>query len=326
MKRALLALLLGTYVGIAHAEQSQPLVLVKAISLDGVDGRIDHLYADPANDRLYVAALTNDSLEVIDLKLGKRVRSVRGPGGPQGITVLPDSHEVVVASGEDGVFRLFDATLNLVRFINELEDADNVRYDSTSKHVYLGYGKAIAAIDPKGPSKISEIALDSHPESFQVEKDGNSIYVNLPETHEVVVCDKNTNQVTARWELADVRDNFPMALDEKNHRLFIVSRNPAKLLVYDTNYGSYIGRVDCAGDADDVYYDAERKFIYITGGQGYITVVSEEDPYLFKMVATIPSAAGARTSCFDPTTGTLYVAVPHRRRQPAEIWVYRARP
>lgn len=319
-------LLFLLFFAAAYSSQAQPLVRVKTIPLSGIEGRIDHMCVDAQNERLYVTALTNDSLEVIDLKLGKRTRSVSGPRGPQGVMVLPESHELVVASGEDGVIRLYDEKLNLLRFLNELKNADNVRYDSASKRVYLGYGKALAVIDPSGPSKLAETPLPGHPESFLVEKDGGNIYVNLPGSREVVVIDKVSNQITTRWKLLEARENFPMGMDEKNHRLFVGCRIPAKMLIYDTTNGSYVGKVDCTGDADDIHFDSERKRIYITGGQGYITVINEVDPYLFKGLASIPTAVDARTSCFEPTTGTLYVAVPHQGKQSAAIWVYQARP
>ena len=325
-RTVLLALLFGACLGAAHAGEPQPLVFVKTIPLSGIDGRIDHMCVDTQNDRLFVAALMNDSLEVIDLKLDKRVRSVPGLRGVQGVMVLPESHEIVVASGEDGVLRIYDEKLSLVRFLGELKNADNVRYDSVTNRAYLGYGKSLAVIDPKIPAKIADIALDGHPESFQIEKDGNNIYVNVPGSQEIVVIDKVSSQITAHWKLLEARENFPMALDEKNHRLFVGCRNRAKVLIYDTKYGSYIGKVDCVNEADDLFYDAQRKRIYVTGGQGYVTVISQVDPYLYKVVANITTSAEARTSCFEPTTDTLYVAAPHHRNQPAAIWVYKARP
>jgi DNA-binding beta-propeller fold protein YncE len=324
-KLTLFALLLGLCVGASHAGQPEPLVLVKAISLGAVDGRLDHLCVDPQNERLYVAALTKDSIEVVDLKLGKHERSVPGLGGPQGVAVVPTTQEVVVGSGEDGVCRIYDRTLNLVRILSELPDSDCVRYDIASQRVYLGYGNALAEIDPAGPTKKSEVPLEGHPESFQIEKNGNRIFVNVPQSREVVIIDRNSAKITARWPVLEARENFPMALDEKNHRLFVGCRKPAKVLIYDTTYGSYIGKVDCVGDADDLYYDSERRMIYVTGGQGYITVINEVDPYLYKVVANISTSPGARTSYFEPAAATLYVAVPERRDQPAGIWAYKVR-
>jgi hypothetical protein len=239
--------------------------------------------------------------------------------------VLPDSHEVVVASGEDGVLRFFDKSLNLLRILGALKNADNVRYDNATGRVYLGYGKALAVIDPKIPAKLADIPLGGHPEAFQVEKDGNNIFVNVPESREVAVIDKVSLQITAHWKLLEARENFAMALDEADHRLFVGCRTPAKLLVYDSKSGSYAGKADCAGDVDDIQYDTGRRRVYATGGQGYITVVSQVDPYLYKVLANISTSLEARTSCFEPTTGTLYLAVPHHRDQSAEIRIYKAR-
>jgi DNA-binding beta-propeller fold protein YncE len=298
---------------------------VQTISLGALDGRLDHMCMDVQNNLLYVAALTHNSLEVVDLKQGKRVHSVTDPKGPQGVMLLPESHEIVVSSGADGVFRVYDDKPNLVRFLGELKNADNVRYDGASGRVFLGYAKALAVIDPKIPSKLANIPLGGHPESFQVEKDGSNIYVNVPEAREVVVINKGSLQITAHWQMLEARENYPMALDETNHRLFVGCRSRAMVLIYDTKSGSYVGKVDCVNDADDLQYDSEHKRILVTGGQGYITVIKQVDPYLYKAEANITTSVGARTSCFEPSTGTLYLAVPHHRDQPAEIWVYKAR-
>lgn len=310
----------------AHAGWTQPLERVQTISLGALEGRIDHMCLDAQNNRLLVAALANNSLEVVDLKQCKRVLSVTDPKGPQDVMILPESREVVVTSGADGVLRIYDDKLHLVRFLGRLKNADNVRYDSASGRIFLGYGKALAVIDPKIPSKIAEVPLGGHPESFEVEKDGKNIFVNVPEAREVVVINKDTLQIAAHWQLLEARENFPMALDETNHRLFVGCRSRAKVLVYDTKSGSYVGKVDCVSDADDLHYDAEHKRVYVTGGQGYITVIGQVDPYLYKAEASITTSAGARTSCFDPASGTLYLAVPRHRDQSAAIWVYKARP
>ncbi len=323
---AFFAFLLGASLGAAHAEEPPPFVLVKTISVSGLKGRIDHMCIDTQKERLYIAALSNDSLEVIDLSAGKWMRSIPGIRGPRGVMVLPESHEVVVTSGEDGAFRLYDEKLNLLRFLNGLIEAGNVRYDSATDRAYLGYGEALAVIDPKSQTKLVDVPLSGHPESFQVEKDGGSIYVNIPESQEVAVIDKGSLKITAHWKLPEARANFPMALDETHHRLFIGCRKPAKVLIYDTKNGSYVGKVNCVEDADDISYDNERKRVYVTGGQGLITVIVEVDPYLYRVSAIIPTAEGARTSCFEPATGTLYVAVPHSRKQRAEIRVYKAQP
>ena len=71
-----------------QAPSSQaPLVLVRTIELPNVDGRIDHLAADLVALRLYVAALGNNTVEVLDLKNGTHEKSLAGFREPQGIAV-----------------------------------------------------------------------------------------------------------------------------------------------------------------------------------------------------------------------------------------------
>ena len=110
-----------------------------------------------------------------------------------------------------------------------------------------------------------------------------------------------------------------MALDEANHRLFVGTRNPAKLLIFDTDSGKEITRLDSSGDADDIYYNAKNKRIYVSGGEGAISVFEQQDPDTYSLLGKVDTAEGARTSLFVPDSDTLYVAVPHRGSQQAEI-------
>jgi hypothetical protein len=164
--------------------------------------------------------------------------------------------------------------------------------------------------------------LDGHPESFQLEANGTRIFVNIPSAHQIAVIDRQKRTVLVTWPVPGARANFPMALDEANHRLFVGCREPAKLIVFDTESGNTVTRFDCAGDTDDVFYDAARRRIYISGGAGSISVFEQSDPDHYKLLATVPTAAGARTSLFDPDYGRLFVAVPHRGQRKAEVRVF----
>jgi len=303
----------------------EPLKQVQTIPLPGVEGRIDHMAIDSDGQRLFVAALGNNTVEVIDLGAGKRIDSLKGFQEPQGIAVVPDSRRVVVASGQDGRGRVFDESLKLVSEIKNLDDADNVRYDKKAKHIIVGFGNgALAIIDPQSAAKIGEIKLDGHPESFQLEKRGTRIFVNVPSAGHVAVVDRAKSAVVARWPLKAASSNFPMALDETNHRLFIGSRKPAKLLVLDTETGATGTTVDVSGDTDDLFYDETRQRIYVSGGDGTITAVAQKNPDSYEVLQKVPTGAGARTSLFDRKSGLLYVAVPHRGPQQAELRVFEA--
>lgn len=298
-------------------------VLKQTIPLAGVEGRIDHMAIDQKGNRLYVAALGNDTVEVVDLAAGKRVQTLKGFQEPQGITVAPGTRHVVVASGGDGKVRVYDAALKPVARIDHLEDADNVRYDPGSKLAVIGYGSgALLFIDPKSGAKVREIGLDAHPESFQLEEQGSRVFVNVPGAQEIEVVDRSKGTVVARWPLTAARGNFPMALDEADHRLFVGCRRPAKLLVLNTENGKTVAMLDIVRDSDDVYYDTANRQIYITGGGGEITVISRKSADAYAVAGQVTTASGARTSLFSAGSQTLYVAVPHRGSQAAELRVF----
>lgn len=311
----------------ADSANSTAFVPVDSVPLNGVEGRIDHLILDPGINRLYVAALGNGTVEVIDLAAGKRVHTIDGLAEPQGVVFVPGSNLLLVSGGGDGVCRVYDRSFKLLGAVSGLGDADNVRLDTTNERVWVGYGGgALAAIDPTGPAKTLEIRLDGHPESFQLETNDARVFVNVPSANEVVVADRKYGKVLDRWRLSDARVNFPMALDEMNHRLFVGCRRPAKMLVLDTESGRTVAAVDTSGDADDIYYDAARKRVYLSGGEGYVTVYEQTDPDHYALVDRVATASGARTSLFDPQTDRLFVAAPHRGGQQAKILIYKAQP
>jgi len=137
------------------------------------------------------------------------------------------------------------------------------------------------------------------------------------------VIDREKRAVIAKWPVRDAEANFPMALDEADHRLFIGCRKPAKVLVLDTETGKSVASVECCGDTDDLFYDPARKRLYVTGGDGFISVIARgDDADHYRLLGNTPTAAGARTSFYVPEKGLLYVAVPHRGSQRAELRVY----
>ena len=166
----------------AIASAAEPLRLVETIPLPGVEGRIDHLAADPDGQRLFVAALGNNTLEVVDLAAHKVVHSIGGLHEPQGVAFLKDHSLLAVANGEDGACRFFDSkSFQLIDTINFQADADNVRYDPTNQRLYVGFGNgAMGVIDANGRKRLADIKLSAHPESFQLERKGMRIFVNIP--------------------------------------------------------------------------------------------------------------------------------------------------
>jgi DNA-binding beta-propeller fold protein YncE len=306
---------------------AEPMAFVRTIELPRVEGRIDHLAFDASTVRLYVAALGNNSVEVLDVGMPSHLKSVSGFREPQGIAVIPEIKSVAVANGQgDGLQLLGADDYRAGPMIRLGDDADNIRYDASAKRVYVGFGGgALAAIDPVTARVIGEAKLAGHPESFQLERGGSRIFVNVPSAGQIAVVDRSSMKVTATWPVSFASANYPMALDEANHRVFVGCRRPAKALVFDTNSGKQTASFDIVGDTDDLFYDAVRKRVYVTGGEGYLDVVQDEGANGFGRLAHIPTAAGARTSLFVADQNRLYLAVPHRGSQKAEVRVFEAR-
>jgi len=326
MRRILCALIAALgFMPAAFGQEA--LTLVRTIELPRVEGRIDHLAIDATNQRLFVAALGNNTVEVVDLRMATHARSLPGFHEPQGIALDPESKAVAVANGQSGDLVMLDSTdFHRTKTIPLGEDADNVRYDAATKRLYVGYGSgALAVIDATNGRRLGEVKLAGHPESFQLETSGPRIFVNVPDASQIAVVDRNALKVLATWPVAGAASNFPMALDEAGHRLFIGCRRPAKVLVYDSSSGKQAGSFDIVGDTDDIFYDATRKRLFVTGGDGFADVVQEVDAGHFSRVVHLPTAAGARTSLFVPMQNRLYVAVPHRGNQRSEIRIYESR-
>ncbi len=308
----------------AYTETITPLRLAQTIPMPGVVGRIDHMAIDVKGHRLFVVALGNNSLEILDLQAGKHTYRIRGLKEPQGVVYIPELNKIFVTNGGDGTCQIFDGdSFRLVETVKFSDDADNIRYDPRTKRIYVGYGSgALGTIDASSGKHIGDVRLAGHPESFQLEEAGPRIFVNVPTVNQIAVVDRIKRALIATWPLVDARSNFPMALDETNHRLFIGCRQPPKILVYDTESGREITSLDIAGDVDDIFHDAANKRIYASCGEGFVSVFQKENTDHYAPLARIPTAPGARTSLYVPEQKRLYLAIPRHGGHQAEISIY----
>jgi DNA-binding beta-propeller fold protein YncE len=319
----------GTKTAVAASQaptrELAPLQLIQRIPVPGVTGRIDHFTAFPKRRLLIFAALGNNSMEIVNTFQAKVVQSVKGLNEPQGVLYVPGLDKIFVANAGSGVVKVYDGKTYALRksiALGEESDTDNLRWDEDSKRVFVGIVGGIAMIDAATEARVGKDLKGSggHSESFQLEKKGSRIFVNVPDDGSVVnVIDRKSGELT-KWGLNGVKANYPMALDEDDHRLFVVTRRPPFVMILDTDTGKEVARVPVGGSCDDVYYDAERKRIYAIGGEGFISVVQQNDPDHYALSANIPSAVGVRTGIFFGTS--LYVGVPASGLEPAQIWNY----
>src|SRR6266446_7039564 len=286
----------------AHAEE-KTLNLNQTIPLPGVEGRIDHLALDTT---------------------GQRLHSITGLGAPQGIAYIAELNRIFIANDKGGICKIYDGKSFLqISELNFEDDADNVRYDGATRKIYVGFGSGgIAVVNAPDGKQIGSIKLSAHPEAFELEKNGKRIFVNVPNSRHVAVIDREKGEVVATWKTNLAFGNFPMALDDANHRLFIGCRLPPKLVVLTTETGEVVAKLDISGDPDDVFYDNKRRRIYAICGAGKIDIIEQTDPNTYAASSKVDTADGARTGLFVSERDTLFVAVPHRGSHPAEVRAY----
>jgi DNA-binding beta-propeller fold protein YncE len=279
---------------------------------------------------VFATVFGNDTVEVLQLERAKRINTISGAfNRPQAALYMPDLNRLAVSNSEDGTVRIFDGdSFKLIDTIKFPDDADNMRYDPAAKRVYVGYGEgAIGVFDATTNKRLEDYPLGVHPESFQLEQKGPRIFVNLASVSQVAVIDRKTRKIT-KWQLTEAGTNFPMALDEEHHRLFVAARRPARLLVLDIDSGMVIASLPGAADTDDMWYDSTRRRIYVPSGEGYMYCYQQIDADHYKRLAKIPTAIGARTSAYAGQVGkhnSLYLAVPARVFKGAELWIYETR-
>ncbi len=309
----------------AVAKESKYIKLAEKIPLPNVKGRIDHLAIDLKNKRLFAAALGNNTVEVIDLNIGRKVHTIKGLNEPQGVIYIPQDNIIYISNGGSGECSIFD--VNSFKLINSIklgDDADNMRYDPNANLIYVGYGNgAIGIIDGAARKQINDIMLPGHPEAFELEKNSSKIFVNIPATRQIAVIDRQNLVVERFIDIKDARENFPMALDETNHRLFVGCRRPARLIIFDTQSETEVYHLDIDKDADDIFLDSTNKRIYVSCGSGFIDIIQQTSDSEYNLIEQFPTEPGARTSLFVPELQIIFLAVPAKWNRPAEIQNYK---
>jgi YVTN family beta-propeller protein len=281
---------------------------------------------DLKRQRLFVTELGNDSVGVVDLARRTVLRTVAGLKEPQGVGYEPTTDTLFVANARDGAVQLFDG--NDYKPTGRIElgnDADNVRIDAATKRVVVGYGGgALAILDPQTRSKVGDIPLKAHPESFQIEADSGRIFVNVPDAHAVAVADRSSEKQVATWP-TDQGANFAMTLDRARGQILLVFRSSSRLVAFAMSDGKPVSSVETCGDVDDLFVDPKRSRIYVSCGAGFVDVF-EANGSANQRIAHVPTVGGARTSLFVPEIDRLFVAVRAKGAEPAAIWVFRPMP
>jgi DNA-binding beta-propeller fold protein YncE len=319
------------------AQESVPLKLLDTIPLPGLkDGDFDHFTPDVDGHRLFLTAEENGKVQVFDANTNKLIHIIEDLKAPHAILYRADLKKLFIVDGDDSAVKVYDSdSFQMSGQIKVDIDADSIAYDPATKRLYVVAGgraahtpySLISVIDTDAPKKLRDIKINSnHVEAIVLEKSGPRMFCNITSLGAVGVLDRNKSALQATWPLpAGVKQNVAMGLDEPDHRLFVVTRGPGKLVVFDSDNGKVVASVPAVDLVDDMSYDAKRKRLYLAGDQ-FVDVFEQKDADHYALLAKIPGSFRAKTGLLVPEWNRYYLAVPHHENHEAEVRVYEVQP
>ena len=326
--------LLSLWVLSSLAQEAQALRLVQTIPMPNVKGRIDHMDVDVNGQRLFVAGLENGSVEIVDLKAGKWLKTIPGFQKPQGIAYVASLNKLFVASGDDGMMRVFQAdSLKLLDSIRLESGPNRVTYDPKKELLYVGYdgkdgGKdygEIGIVDANANKHLGDVRIGGHPAELLLDKSGKTLFVFLSRVSKIQVIDTQKREVGATWPVSSQRPG-DAALDESTQRLLIGTRTPPQVVAMDSLTGKEVANLPTVEGMDGVYFDSVRKRVYVSGGRdfdvGSIFVYQQKDADHYELLGKVPTHPGAGTSLWSPELNRYFVAAPARDGGDAVILVF----
>jgi len=325
------------FASIARAQDHTPLKLVATIPLPGLhDGDFDHFAPDVAGHRLFLTGEENDEVLVLDTNANTLIHTMEATKAPHAILYRADMKKLFVVEGDASAVRVYDSdTYKQAGEIKVSIDADSIAYDPGTNYLYVVNGgreahtpySLISVVDTNSSQKLRDIKINSnHVEAIVLEKSGPRLFCNITGQNAVGVMNRDKDSLTSTWSLppGDIQ-NVAMALDDANHRLFVVTRKPGKLIVLNSDNGKLIADLPAVGFVDDLSYDATHKRLYLAGDQ-FVDVFEQKDADHYTLLAKIPGSFRAKTAILVPELNRYYLAVPHHEKKDAEVRVYEVQP
>jgi DNA-binding beta-propeller fold protein YncE len=319
------------------AQQKNPLKLTHITPLPELhDGDFDHFLADVAGNRLFATAEENSKVLVFDLKSDKLLYTISDLKAPHSLLYRPDLKKLFVVDGDLGEVKIYDTTsYQPAGSIKLREGADASTYDPSTKCLYVVNGgkdaklpnSYITIINTDTGKTLGEIKMDSNDvESMVFEKAGPRMFVNVRGNNTVEVFDRAKQTLLATWPVSEVATKpTAIAFDEGSHRLFVGTRDPARLIVLDSDSGKIVANYPAAAMVDDMAYDGKHKRIYFAGTE-FLDVFQQADANHYDHIGHISTAFRAKTALLIPELNKYYLGVPHHDKQVAELRVYEVLP
>jgi len=279
--------------------------VAKTIKLGG-DGGWDYVALDTAGHRLFIAR--QNRVMVVDQESGRLLAEIPGLDRAHGIAFAYQAGHGFATSGRDSAVTMFDLkTLKVLGHTTVAPDDDAILFDLASQHVFTFNGDAHSAsvLDPASGARVGTIDLGTGPE-FGVSAGDGSLYVNLEDAGAVAQLDAAALRVTRRWSLAPCESPSGLAIDRAHHRLFSVCRNKV-MAISDATAGKLITTLPIGGGVDAAAFDPGTGLAFASNGDGTLTVVREDGPDAFHVVANVPTRQGARTMALDERSHRVYL-------------------
>ena len=323
MKLTTIALCIGVSAAtLPAAAAPQALRLVGRTELPGYTGDFDHFAYDRSGNRLWLAAEDHGTLDLFDLKTAKLRKSFKGVvDTPHGILYVEEKGRLIITdSGGAGLTKLVDAKTHQLKGTLKLAApaADAMGYDPSTKRLYIVNGGRdaklqetyLSAVDPVTLERLGDLKFDTDKvEAMAIEAKGERLYINVTGKNYLAVVNKLTLKTITTWPIHEAEQNAPLAFDEPNRRLFVITRKPGKLIVLNADTGATIASFKAPERCDQVIWDAANRRIYALGGEGYIGVFEQKNPDTYAELDRVTTAAGAKTGILVPELKRLYVAV-----------------
>lgn len=289
---------------LAAPAAAQSYHVAKTFTLGG-DGGWDYIALDTVGHRLFVAR--QNRVMVIDPESGKLLGEIPGLNRAHGVAFSYTTGKGFATSGGDSSVVVFDLkSLQVLGRTTAAVDADAVIFDPFSKHVFTFNGDANSstAIDAASGQRIGNIPLGGAPE-YGVSGGDGKLYVNLEDSSMVDEIDAVTMKVTRRWSLAPCQSPSGLAIDRVHHLLFSGCHNQV-MAISDATAGKVVGTAPIGQGVDACRFDAGTELAFASNGDGTLTVIHEDSPTKFTVVANVQTKRGARTMELDPKTHRVF--------------------
>jgi YVTN family beta-propeller protein len=304
MRKILLPVLVSLAVATCRADE--PYHFVKEIPVSG-DGGWDYCSVDSVAQRLYVSHATR--VVVIDLARDQVCGEITNTPGVHGVAIAPGLGLGVTSNGREDKAGIVDLkTLQTISKVDTAQGPDGMLYDPGRKEAYLFCGRAQSAtvVDVKTAKVVATIPLGGRPEFAAVDPEAGRVYDNLEDRSQVAVIDAKSHQVVTNWPIAPGEEGSGMAIDAKNHRLFLGCRN-GKMVMMDSTDGKVLDSVPIGQGVDANAFDPGTRMAFASCGDGTTTIAKEETPDKLTVVQTLRTGRGARTMALDSATHKIYL-------------------